>query len=85
MCEQVHVSPLTHIPLGKMAALLADDNFKCLFLNENDIIPIPISLKFLPRSPIENKPAFVQVMFAWTNADCWPSSQMHIWGGGGGS
>ena len=47
-----------------MAAILPDDNFKCIFLNENDRIPIPISLKFIPRSPIDSKPALVQVM-AW--------------------
>ena len=47
-----------------MATILADDIFKCIFLNENDIIPIKISLKIVPRSPIDNKPALVQVM-AW--------------------
>ena len=48
-----------------MAAILADNIFKCLFLNENDIIFIQISLKFVPRSPIDNnKPALVQVL-AW--------------------
>ena len=47
-----------------MAAILADDIFKCIFLNENDRNPIQISLKFVPRSPIDNKPALVQVM-AW--------------------
>ena len=47
-----------------MAAILAEDNFKCIFLNENDRIPIWISLKFVPRSLIDNKPALVQVM-AW--------------------
>ena len=52
-----------------MAASLADDNFKCIFLNENDRIPIWISLKFVPRSPIDNKPALVQVMaWHWTGA-----------------
>ena len=45
-----------------MAAILADDNFKCIFLNENDDIPIWISLKFVPR--IDDKPALVQVI-AW--------------------
>ena len=55
---------LTHLPLDKMAAILADDFFKCIFLNENDKIPIQISLKLVPRSPINNKPALVQVM-AW--------------------
>ena len=47
-----------------MAASLADDNFKCIFLNENDSIPMRISLKFVLRSPIGNKPALVRVM-AW--------------------
>ena len=34
---------LTHLPLDKMATILADDNFKCIFLNEKDRIPIRIS------------------------------------------
>ena len=37
-----------------MAAILADDNFKCFFLNENDRIAIRISLKIVPKSPIDN-------------------------------
>ena len=49
---------------NKMAATLADDIFECIFLNENDRIPIQISLKFVPRTPIDNTPALVQVM-AW--------------------
>ena len=40
-----------------MAPILADDNFKYILLNENDRIPIRISLKFVPTSPIENKPS----------------------------
>ena len=47
-----------------MAAISADDIFNCIFLNENDRIPTQISLKYVPRSPIDNKPALVQVM-AW--------------------
>ena len=47
-----------------MAAILADDIFKCIFLYENDRIPIQISLKLVPWSPISNIPALVQVM-AW--------------------
>ena len=53
-----------------MAAILANNNFKCIFFNENDRIQIPISLKFLPRGPIDNKPALVQVM-AW----CWTGNK----------
>ena len=60
----VQVAVLTDLPLDKMAAILADDNFKCIFFNENDRIFIRISLKFVPRSPIDTKPALVQVM-AW--------------------
>ena len=45
-----------------MAAILADDIFKCIFLNENYRISIQISLKLVPRSPFDNKPALVQVM-----------------------
>ena len=68
--EYTHSSPrlrcmsLTHLPLDKMAATLAEDNFKCILLNENDRIPIRFSLKFIPRSPIANKAALFQVM-AW--------------------
>ena len=47
-----------------MAAILSDDIFKCIFLNENDKILIQISLKCVPGSTIDNKPALVQVM-AW--------------------
>ena len=48
-----------------MAAVLADDIFKCIFLNEKFCIVIRISLKFVPKGPIgDNKWALVQVM-AW--------------------
>ena len=50
-----------------MATIWADDNFKCIFLNENDRIPIRISLKFVPRILVDNKPALVWVMaWRWT-------------------
>ena len=42
----------------------ADDIFKCIFLNENVSIVIKISLKFVPKGPINNIPALVQIM-AW--------------------
>ena len=42
----------------------ADDIFKCIFLNEIAWIPIKISLKFVPRGPINNIPALVKIM-AW--------------------
>ena len=36
----------------------------CIFLNEDIWIPIKISLKFVPKSPISNIPPLVQIM-AW--------------------
>ena len=42
----------------------ADDIFKCIFVNENVWILIKISLKFIPKGPINNIPALVQIM-AW--------------------
>ena len=47
-----------------MAATVADDNFKCIFLNENDRIPILFSLKFVPGSPIDIESALVQAGLA---------------------
>ena len=42
----------------------ADDIFKCIFLNENIRILIKISLNFVPKDPINNILALVQIM-AW--------------------
>ena len=50
--------------LDKMTATLADDNFKCNFLNENDKIPIRVSLEFVFKTPIDKKQVLLQVM-AW--------------------
>ena len=41
-----------------------DDIFKRIFLNQNVQIQINISLKFVPKCPINNIPALVQIM-AW--------------------
>ena len=38
--------------------------FKCIFVNENDWIPIKISLKFVPKGPINNIQTMVLIM-AW--------------------
>ena len=40
----------------------SDDIFKCNLLNENAWIAIKISLKFVPKGPINNIPALVQIM-----------------------
>ena len=47
-----------------------DDFFKRIFLNENLIVSIKISLKFVPKGPINNIPALVQIM-AWR----WPGDK----------
>ena len=39
-----------------------DDIFKCISLNENIWIPIAMSLKFVPKGPINNIPSLVQIM-----------------------
>ena len=48
----------------------ADDIFKYIFLNENVWISIKISLKFVPKGPINNIAALVQMM-AWR----WPGDK----------
>ena len=50
---------LTHLPLDKMAAILADFILKCIFLNEKVWLLTKISLKFVLEGPIDNSPALV--------------------------
>ena len=52
----------------------ADDIFKGIFMNENVWIPIKISLKFVPKSPINDIPALVQIM-AWRRPGDKPLSE----------
>ena len=52
----------------------ADDTFECIFLNENVWILIKISLKFVPKGPINNNPALVQMM-AWRQSGNKPLSE----------
>ena len=42
----------------------ADDIFNCIFMHENVWISLKVSLKFVPKFPINNIPAMVQMM-AW--------------------
>ena len=51
-----------------------DDTFKWIFLNENVRISIKISLKFVPKGPINKIPALVQIM-AWRRPGAKPSSE----------
>ena len=52
----------------------ADDVLKCIFLNENVWILLKMSLKFVPKDPINNIPALVQIM-AWCRPDDKPLSE----------
>ena len=51
-----------------------DDIFKCIFLNENVLIPIKISLKFVPKGQINKIPVLVQIM-AWRRPGDKPLSE----------
>ena len=63
----------------------ADDTFNRIFVNENVRISIKFSLKFVPKSPINNNPALVQIM-VWRRSGDKPLSEpmmvsllTHIW------
>ena len=45
--------------LGQNGHHFADDIFICIFVKEKFCILIKVSLKFIPKGPIENNPAFV--------------------------
>ena len=51
-----------------------DDIFKCILLNENVWIPNKISMKFVPKGPINNIPSLVQIM-AWRRPGDKPLSE----------
>ena len=53
----------------------ADDIFKRIFLYENILIPIKISLKFVPKGPTNNIPALVPIM-AWRRPGDKPLSKL---------
>ena len=52
----------------------AEDTFKRMFLNENVRISLKISLKFVPKGPVNNNPALVQIM-AWRRPGNKPLSE----------
>ena len=56
----------THLPLDTLTHHFPNNIFKCIFVNEKFCILIQISLKFIPKGPIDNILALVQIM-AW----CW--------------
>ena len=69
-----HVGPINTLRPKQNGRNFADDILKCIFLNENVWIPNKISLKFVPKGPINNNPALVQVM-AWRRPGDKPLSE----------
>ena len=63
---------LIHWGRDKMAADLAHNILKWIFLNENILNSIEISLKFVPKVPINNKPALIPIT-AWHHIGNKPS------------
>ena len=57
----IHINTLRPRQNGRY---FTDDIFKWIFLNENALISVKISLKFVPKVRIDNIPALVQIM-AW--------------------
>ena len=55
----------------------ADDVLKCIFLNENVLILLKIPQKFVPKGPINNIPALVQIM-AWHRPGDKPLSELML-------
>ena len=51
-----------------------DDIFRVIFVDENCHILISISLKYVPKSPIDNTPTLVQIM-AWRQTSKKPLSE----------
>ena len=62
--SMISISQLTHWGQKKNGRQFPADIFKCIFLNENTLILIKISLKFVSYGPINNIPTLVQIM-AW--------------------
>ena len=49
---------------GENMCPFADESFKCVFMNEKFYILMQFSLMFVPKVPIDNKSALVEIM-AW--------------------
>ena len=67
-------APIDTLRLRQNGRHFAANIFKCIFLNEKVWIPIKISLKFVPKGPINNIPALVQIM-AWCRPGDKPLSE----------
>ena len=61
VCQLFPIQYLTHWG-WQNGCHFADEIFKCIFFDENVQIVIKISLEFVPKVPINNIPALVQIM-----------------------
>ena len=68
------VDALTHWGRDKMDAISQTTLSNAFFVNENVRIFIEISLKFVPKGPVNNIPALVQIM-AWRRPGDKPLSE----------
>ena len=71
---RIKLSSINTLRPRQNARHFADDIFKCIFLNENVLISSKISLRFVPKGPINNIPALVQIM-AWRRPGDKPLSE----------
>ena len=60
----IYCAPINTLRPRQNGRHFADDAFKCVFLKENVMISIKISLKFVSRSTTINIPTLIQIM-AW--------------------
>ena len=58
-CQTGLHSWVTQSAPGQNGRHFADDIFRCIFVNEIFFILIKISLKFVPKGPIDDNPALV--------------------------
>ena len=63
-CWPWWIDCLTHLPLDENGHHFAEDMFRCIFMNEKFSILIKISIKFVPKRPIDNNTALAKIM-AW--------------------
>ena len=72
--KQMGWRPLNTLRPRRNGHHFADDIFKHIFFNENIWISIQISLKSVPKDPINNIPSLVQIM-AWRRPGDKPISE----------
>ena len=70
----LHKTGINTLRPRQMKQHFADDIFKRIFFNENFWFSIKISLKFVPKGPINNIPALVKIM-AWRRPGDKPLSE----------